>query len=146
MATKPSLASGLRPRPRRFTAINSDVVDNNYNVDLRPCLVSVSVSVSVSCFSMHAPSLSLYSSYITVKHQQWLMWQACTKKKKKSRRNYLHKATPSSGFWSTARIRLYSWISISLFLLRMCRMIMWYKISVIMIFICKIMRFIKWNQ
>ncbi len=29
---KPSLASGLRPRPRRFTAINSDVVDNNYNM------------------------------------------------------------------------------------------------------------------
>ncbi len=27
-----SLASGLRPRPRRFTAINSDVVDNNYNL------------------------------------------------------------------------------------------------------------------
>ncbi len=25
---KPSLASGLRPRPWRFTAINSDVVDN----------------------------------------------------------------------------------------------------------------------
>ncbi len=30
MAT--SLASGLRPRPRMFTAINSDVVDNNNNL------------------------------------------------------------------------------------------------------------------
>ncbi len=27
---KPSLASGLRPHPWRFTVINSDVVDNNY--------------------------------------------------------------------------------------------------------------------
>ena len=25
----------FRPRPRRFTAINSDVVDNNYNVEPR---------------------------------------------------------------------------------------------------------------
>ncbi len=63
----------------------------------------------------------------------------------------LHKATPSDtlvsgpppasdfilGFLS------HYWISISLFLLRMCRMIMWYKISVIMRFICKIMRFIR---
>ncbi len=40
---KPSLASGLRPRPRRFTAINSDVVDKNYNIFLCDTLFSLNL-------------------------------------------------------------------------------------------------------
>ncbi len=74
-----------------------------------------------------------------------------------------HKATPSdtlvSGFWSTARIRFYSWISTVSSIFRVQGAIMYYVFAkhrllvlrqtaphnhvVQVIFICKIMRFIR---